>query len=433
MVTATRLRHNLWRALSSTRLAAILLAAVLLASLLASLFPQMPTYPAAHEAWLAAVALRYGHLTSLLHTLGLFDVYHAPWFLALLVALVLNTLACTLDRLPRLWRLLSRSPIVVRPEAFYLRFARRAEWPVSSLPNGLAAAQDSLTRRRYRIHAEHKAEMAYLHAERGRWSQAGTLVSHTTAFLLILAVIARPALGWQEAGVILLPGQVRAIGHGHDLAVQAGPLTVERHPGGQPRNYRVPLAVLVDASPAMTHTVRLNHPLTCRGVAFHLQGYGPAAQVTTPQRTFDLTFAGDQAQQVTLSETGATLRVAYRPQETALFVEALDADGNLVGSGAVADGQQIEVGGTPITFTLTHYTIWQVSHDPTFGLAVGAAILMLAAMLLSLWVPYRRLWLRVDAQQAHMVGRGDWGDAFDALVVELAPPYSPQEGEEAGG
>ena len=73
MGTAIRWLHNLWRGLGSTRLAAVLLAAVLLTSLLASLFPQVPVNPAAHEPWLAAVALRYGDATSLFRALGLFD------------------------------------------------------------------------------------------------------------------------------------------------------------------------------------------------------------------------------------------------------------------------------------------------------------------------------------------------------------------------
>jgi cytochrome c biogenesis protein len=430
MGTATRLLRNLWRALGSIRLAAILLAAVLLASLLASTCPQIPADPAVHEAWLAAVTLRYGHVTPLLRTLGLFDAYHAPWFLALLAALLLNTFACTLQRWPRLRRTLSRRPIVVRPDAFYLGFVHRAGWPVSSLPNGLTAAQDSLARRRYRIDTERNNGIAYLYAERGRWGQVGTLVSHASALLLVLAVVARPALGWRESGVTLLPGQTRAVGNGHDLAVRSGSLTVERYPDGQPRDYRVPLAVLVDASPAMTRTVRINHPLTFRGVAFHLQGYGPAAQVTTPERTFDLAFAGSQTQEVALADWGVTLRVAYRPEGTALFVEAWDDEGTLLGSGAVAHGQQIEVQGKPVTFTLSRYTVWQVSHDPTLGLAVGTATLLLAGALVSLWMPYRRLWLRVDGQQARMVGTGDWGDAFDALVGELAQAGDPGEQEE---
>jgi len=93
MGRATRLLRNLWQALGSIQLAATLLAVLLLASLLASLFPQMPADPSAHESWLAAVALRYGPVTQLLHALDLFDAYRAPWFLALL-ALVCG--ACSL-------------------------------------------------------------------------------------------------------------------------------------------------------------------------------------------------------------------------------------------------------------------------------------------------------------------------------------------------
>lgn len=429
MGMATQLLRGLWRTLGSTRLAAILLSALLLTSLLASLFPQLPADPATHESWLAAVALRYGQVTRLLHTLGLFDAYQAPWFLALLIALLLNTLACTLQRLSRLWRVLSRPPTVVRPETFYLGLAHRAEWPVPSPQEGLAAMLNRLARHRYRIYTEHREWATYLYAERGRWSQVGTLVSHVAALLLLIAVAARPALGWQENDVTLLPGQVHAIGHGRDIRVRAGSLTVARHPDGQPRDYRVPLTVLVNVSPVMTRSVRINHPLTLRGVAFHLQSYGPAVRVTTPERSLDMAFTSGQTKEITLPDSNLTLRVAYQPEGAALFVEALGADGTLLGSGIVADGDQIEVQGTPITFSLDRYTVWQVSHDPTFGLAVVAAALLLAAAVVSLWVPHRRLWLGVDAGKAQMVGVGDFDTNFETLAVELTQTCC-LEGEE---
>jgi cytochrome c biogenesis protein len=364
--------------------------------------------------------LRYGRATSLLRGLGLFNPHRALWFVGLLAALVLNTLACTLQRLPRLWRSLSRPPVVVRPDAFYLGFAHRAEWPLPSLRDGLTMAQSALAQRRYRVRVEHKEGSAYLYAERGRWGQASTAVSHVAAILLVLAVIARPALAWQDADVTLLPGQVHQVGHGHDLAIRAGSLTIDRHPGDEPRDYRVPLTVLIHDSPRMTRTVRINHPFTFQGVAFHLQGYGPAAQVTTPERTLDLAFVGGQTQEVALPEAGLTLRAAHQPIEGALFVEVLDADGVLLGSGIVAHGQEIEVQGTSITFSLGLYTVWQVSRDPTFGLAVGAAALLLAAAVVSFCVPHRRLWLRMDPQQARMVGVGDFDGAFNALANELS-------------
>ena len=87
--------------------------------------------------------------------------------------------------------------------------------------------------------------------------------------------------------------------------------------------------------------------------------------------------------------------------------------------GNVAHGQEIEVAGIPVTFQITQYTVWQVSHDPTFGVALVAACLFLAAALVSLWVPHRRLWLRVEGGRVQMVGSGDWGSAFDALAAEI--------------
>jgi cytochrome c biogenesis protein ResB len=434
MGTAIRLLHNLWQALGSVRLAAVLLAALLLVSALTSLFPQMPADPAAREPWLAAVALRYGRMASLLRALGLFDAYHAPWFLALLALLLLNTLACTLQRWPGLRHTLSRTPVVVRPDAFYEQeAAQRAEWPVSSLQDGLARARQGLAQRRYRVYVERGEDVAYLYAERGRWGRISTLASHFAALALVLALVARPALGWQERGVTLLPGQVypasrRARRLAGDWAVRTGPLTVERYPGGQPRDYRVPLAVLGGAAPPVTRTVRINQPLTLHGLDFHLQGYGPAAQVTTPEGTFGLAFTDDRAREVALGDADLTLRVAYRPEGPALFVEALDGDGSLLGSGAVADGQEIAVRGVPIAFALCHYTLWQVSHDPTYGLAVGAMALFLAATVVSLWVPYRRLWLRVDGQKGRMVGRGD----LDALAGEGRGGEEGGRGKEGG-
>jgi cytochrome c biogenesis protein len=411
--------------LGSTRLAALLMAALLLATLLASLLPQMPSDPAAWQPWLSAVALRYRNATGSLRALGLFDVYHAPWYLALLIALLLNTLACTIQRLPRFWRLLTRPPKPVRPDAFYQGFAHQSEWPVSSQNDGVESAEQSLIRRRYRVYAESPegADCTYIYAERGRWSQAGTAVSHVAALFLVLAVTARPALAWQETGVSLLPGQVHTIALTPPLTVAAGPLTLDHHPNGQPRDLRVPLKILVDGAPTMTQTVRINHPFTYRGVAFHLHGYGPGAHLETPEGSFDLAFSDSQAEEVALPRAGLRLRLAYQPQGEALFVEAMTADGTILGSGTVADGQEINAGGTPISFSLSPYTVWQVSRDPTFALAVVSAAFLLAGIMVSLWIPHRRLWLRFDGEMAQMVGAGDFGrdlaGSFEALAAEI--------------
>jgi ABC-type transport system involved in cytochrome c biogenesis permease subunit len=330
---------NLRRALGSRSLAAVLLGALLLATLLVSLFPQAPGQAAARGPWLAAAALRYGKSTATLDALGLFDAYHTPWFLALLTALLFNTLVCTVQRVPRLWRSLTRPAAGPRPEAVH---------------------------------------------------QATSLVSHLAAVALVVAIAARPVLVTEETGVKLLPGQAHSFDQDRNLTVKTGSLAVDLYPGGQPRDYRVPLALVSEGSPVVTETVHLNQPATFHGVAFYLQGYGPAAEVIAPEGTFRVALAGDQSREVALAAAGVALRLAYQPDGSGLFVEALDtssANPTAIGSGLVGDGEQIQVRGVPIVLRLTHYTIWQVGRDPTFGVAVGAAGLLLAAVLASLWLP----------------------------------------------
>jgi len=103
-----------------------------------------------------------------------------------------------------------------------------------------------------------------------------------------------------------------------------------------------------------------------------------------------------------------------------------------LGSGSVAFDQEIEVEGIPITFSLTDYSVWQIGRDPTFGIAVASAILLLVAIVISLRVPYRRLWFRVDdGGRAWVVGAGDWAGEFDAMANEIGSAGRPQ-GENNG-
>jgi cytochrome c biogenesis protein ResB len=293
-----------------------------------------------------------------------------------------------------------------------------------------------LQNRRYRTHLERDQATgrAYVCAERYRWTEAGTLLSHLALLLLLTALLARPALAWQQRGSLLFPGRTQLLDRAPDLAVQAGRLVIDRHPGGQPRQYRVPLTILVDGAPQTTQTVSLNHPLTVQSIAFHLQSYGPAVQVAAPEGSFDLAFTSSQAQEINLSQAGITLRVAYQPagdlpddaalgpaddvERGSIFVEATAASGELLGSGVVPSGRQVVVEGIPLTFTLANYTDWQISHDPTFGPVIAAVALLLAGMLISLWLPRRHFWLRVNGEGIVLVGPASATD-WKALTEEI--------------
>jgi cytochrome c biogenesis protein len=432
-----RVLRALYRVLGSTKLAVVLFLALLAASVVSGLFPQMPASLEATDAWLSAVRLRYGAATAMLHSLGMFDAYHSAWYLLLLATLLLNTGFCTVQRLPRLWWTLYRRPQVVRPEAFYSGFTHRSEWSARSLDAALEAATTALRARGnwYRTVVEHRGDgqYAYLFAERGRWGRLARPLSHSAAILLAFSAAARPVLGWQEPGLVLLPGQPVAIEGRPGYVVEAGELTIERHPDGQPRDYRVPLSVTSRSAVLRSQIVRINHPLMVDGMRFHLQGYAPAARVEAPEGVFHVSLTGGPAQDLILPRAGLTLRLAYQTEGRHLFVEAADTHGTVLGSGLVPDGETLEVEGTPITFFLSRYTTWQISSDPTLPLALACGALYLAAVVVSLWFPHRRLWFRFDGSSVQMVGAEEGGTfpCFDDLAGKIARISQSCTGEAA--
>jgi cytochrome c biogenesis protein ResB len=297
-------------------------------------------------------------------------------------------------------------------------------------------AQAALTRRRYHINIEggEDDQPVGIYAERGRWAQVGTLLSHAAALLLLLTILARPALSWREAGIELFPGQAHTVGHGRALTVTTGPLTLLHHSDGQLRHLEVPLVVSLPHQPAVSQTVSINHPLSVQRLSFHLQGFGSAAELTTTEGVFRVALDQGQAEEISLPAAGIILRLGHLPSHGApsepeearrLYVEALNNDGSLIGSGAVADGQEIEIQGETITLHRTHYTLWQISQDHTTAPAVILTILLAAGSMASLWVPHSRLWLRLEEQTGQMVGTGDVGD-LNSLVAEIVRASRPQ-------
>jgi cytochrome c biogenesis protein len=200
MGTATRWLRSFWRILGSIRLAAALLFALLLASALASLFPQMPDDPSVREPWLAAAKSRYGPVTGLWRTLGLFDVYRSPLFLALFAALLLNTCVCTVQRVTSLCSSFARAPVVIQSAVFYEKAALSAAWPVAQGADAVGVARRCLARRGYRVRCAHDARSAYLYAERGKWGRLGSPISHAAAIAFFVALLLGPALSWQDRG-----------------------------------------------------------------------------------------------------------------------------------------------------------------------------------------------------------------------------------------
>src|SRR3990172_9141711 len=94
-------------------------------------------------------------------SLGLFDVFHAGWFIYALGLLVVSVAVCTASRLPPIWRSVNRPPKRVN-DAYFQSARHRFEY---ERPAGASRLESVLRRRPYAVERYQGGDNAYLFAE----------------------------------------------------------------------------------------------------------------------------------------------------------------------------------------------------------------------------------------------------------------------------
>jgi len=194
--------HRTWALLTSRQLAVVLLLAALAILLLSLVLPQMPRDldAAGQLAWWEAARERYGPRLDTYQHLGLVTLTTSPTFLAIVLALLLSTLACTVERLGRLWREARRAPALCLPEKAYTAVDWQAE--------GLAPDQARRALRRFGARLQETAGPPhYFYSANWRLAPLGTVLTHLGLFLLATAALLHGQLAWRQARLVgPLPG-----------------------------------------------------------------------------------------------------------------------------------------------------------------------------------------------------------------------------------
>ncbi len=382
-----------------------------------------------------------------LDRLQLFHVFSSTWFSVGLVVLMLSIVACTIDRTPRLWRQ-SEEIRVVQPEPFY-----DPRLPDRALMAGVAAADAEaiLRRRRFAVRREVVDGVAFLYGDRNRWTKMATLLTHTGLVLFLVAAAVTARFG-DEQGLVVAEGEsltVQPIGTPGLLLVRNLGFEAPGLETGRPTDFRTHLAVFQDGRQIADKVIRVNDPLTVGGYTFHQNGFGPAPDVvirdpagkplwTGPIPMTDeaagfpftqLAVPGrDVALQMLLQRqsdgTGVMLALPFRQVGT-------NADGSPQVLGlepvALTRGESATPQGTDFSIELrgfSDYTLLIAKRDPGQGLVWIAFGLLIVGLLVTFWMPRRRVWARLDADgRLALVFRAgryvDVGREFGGLLDDL--------------
>lgn len=291
-----------WVQLTSMRTALLLLLTLAVVAIPGSLLPQRPVAPIRVSDWKAANP----GVADVYEWLGLFDVYHAPWFAAVYLLLLVSLVGCILPRIVVYARALGAPPP---------RTPKRLDRLPKSLSGAtgltadaaLAASEAWLRSKRFRTRREGDS----VAAERGHAREFGNIVFHL-AFVLLLAGVGWNSLFSYKGEVIVVEGQAfsNSLTQYDDFSAGAAfqpsglePFTVwidrftakfETGPvqRGAARVFTADVRVAGAQGEPERRTVEVNQPLVVGGTQIHLIGHGYAPVVTVRDPRGEVAFSG---------------------------------------------------------------------------------------------------------------------------------------------
>lgn len=359
-------------------------------------------------------------LVTLLERLQLFQVFSSAWFSVGLVVLIISIVACTIDRMPRLWRQ-SAEIRVVQPDAYY-----DPKLPDRALMAGVVAddAARVLRRHRFAVRQEVVDGVTYLYGDRNRWTKMATLLTHAGLVLFLVAAAVTSRLG-DEQGLVVAEGEsltVGPIGTPGLLLVRNLAFEAPGFETGRPTDFTTHLAVYRDGQQIAEKVIRVNDPLSVGEYTFHQNGFGPAPDLAIRDAEGRPLWMGpvpmtDEAAGFPLTEFAVPGRDVVLQL---LLQRAPDGAGVVLvlpfrAAGTNPDGTPAIVGLAPLALTrgeagtsagtdfsvelrgFSEFTLLIAKKDPGQGLVWVAFGLLITGLLITFWMPRRRVWGRLDA------------------------------------
>src|SRR4030065_2699187 len=129
--------------------------------------------------------------------LGFMDMYHSWWFVSLLILFSVNLIVCSIERLPKTWRLV-KMPLRPLNENVIKTLPVKKEMSIkTSLNTAKEEALKSLSSYRYHVLAESAEEnAAQLYSQKGRYTRLGFYVVHLSIILIFTGAIIGARFGF---------------------------------------------------------------------------------------------------------------------------------------------------------------------------------------------------------------------------------------------
>ncbi len=381
----------------------------------------------------------------------LYDLFRSWWFTGLLLVLALNLIACSLERLPRIWFLV-RHPQRRLDHVAGLRFKVQAAQVAVTLEDVAFA----LRRRRYRV----EVLDGFLFAERGRYARFGVWVVHLSLLLILGGGVYGRLTAFEGTALVPQDGGIASSfiqrnpdgtqfqhplvdGSGRPFLVQCTDFRLKEFEPGRPKSYESDLVVYEDLGgrepgrELARATITVNHPLRYGGLTFYQASHtqleeGQRARITLRDR------AAGKARRMMVAAGGsipaaeglsyqlAEYRADYAGLGPAVQMVRTE-DGRRSSFWVFAKDAEFDGRNRPDRFAFSfdrlaplYATGLQIAHDPSTPVIYLGCFLLFAGIGIAFYTSHKRVWARLSRGTLSLGGASHRNaDGFGRELGEL--------------
>jgi cytochrome c biogenesis protein len=361
----------------------------------------------------------------MLDALNMFDMYHSWWFLLLLVLFTVNLACCTIDRLPRVLKVV-RNPKTTLDDNLEKSLGLVDRWKKKgSLDEWADKYAEAMGKAIGKPLVTRNSDTIHLYAERGVVSRFGVYVTHTSIVIIFIGAIVGNVLGFKGFVNILEGQSIRQVStpSGNrsidlDFAVRCNKFSLtfytdqHGHQTQQPKEYASDLSVIENGREVLRKKIVVNDPLQYKGIWFYQSSYGQAGSATAQVTVHDAGGAPVTALQLYAgmpveipgygSITGMDYQQNFQGLGPALLV-SLEKPGQPTAQFWLPqarpdfdrgrkDRHSFSFGGLNQAF----YTGLQVAKDPGVNIVWVGCTLMVVGILIAFFMSHQRLWVRLS-------------------------------------
>ena len=433
--------HSVWDFFCSLKLSIGLLIGLAVTSIIGTVIPQAPQ---------PDYLQRIGETKIKLYSaLGFFDMYHSWWFILLLYLLTINLIACSIKRLPRVWKFISEPTLVFDDsleKTLSLTEHIKMEGNAASLKDKMAEFLKS----HFAAPTVTEVDGTYhLFAQKHQYCRLGVYVVHLSIIIIFIGALIGSYFGY-KADVQITEGTSTSLVHKrgdlnpYDLgfAVRCEDFSVSFYDSGAPKEFKSILTVLENDKPVTGYEnipIVVNSPLTYKGITFYQSSYGPASE-----GSFYLTVRGKQTGapvKITASKGeptpvpgGGSIQIMEATQDIRPFMPQFSGPAVRIQYTPPSGPSEfiilirnvpnfdLQRGGSQV-FTYEggeekYYTGLQVAKDPGVWVVWAGCTLMVVGISLAFFFSHRRIWIRTTQGRIAIGGTASKNQAAFQLAFE---------------